>query len=584
MRLSVFEGKSTQVDSDILSRKMKRGSDDGETLGSTLARMKDAKRKAPTPLIGELSFENDEPSKPRTRSRASPRSLHEQSTPHQAPLSSANLASYASTAIGISAKSAGDSSLAKMAYVASAYAAGSQARNGSSSGISPQAYPFPIMPTALPPVPTVAMRGFPLTGPPAAQLPPVPSAAGPSSSILSASRANVLAAQMRGAQMLGASQSNISLASNKSGSSLKRSGNRDGSSRQSPSTLGHNRKPSQGTPTRNPNTLPMSRIEDNFISMTPARSDMSIKSARSVDKDQWDQLAAQASTAGEKGTIPVPGSLPNQPALPEEMRATYRSKMAMRSSTAPLPPLPDSISNKPLPLRRSGESEVPAEARTSAHRPIRSLTVDTEAAKEQARRQMEAKMRQEQMQRAADNGTTERNSAATGRRPQDGNLGDLDRSKMPFAQVYRQSSQPSMGEPPRTGSSPFDKMAAHLFTPRRPTRQDPATQLQFREPRPPSAEPLDPALNNFDAKMAADRRDSKASNATSSTIGRSKGMNRIFGFGKSRKVCRKCLLWAGKKVAILTHSFHRPTDHLRFKCSGVGIIIVYTAFRRSGTF
>lgn len=534
VRLSVYEGRSVEPDTSA-NVQSKRRSDDGETLGSALTRMKDSKRKGPTPLIGELSFENDEPAKPRSQpvSKAPIHPIKPAARQGPLTLSKENLAAYAASAIGVSSKPPSDPGLAQLAYAASAFVSHPHSKPGSSIGSGIQgSFPFPMPPASLPPVPIISARGFPASGMPVSNLPQGPSAlgmpAGPSSTLsgLSNSRAHVLGAQLRGAQMLGASQmgaqSNISLASNKSASGHKRT-----KSGQNPSPgISHVRRGSQPHSAKTPKSVPMSRIEDNFISMTPARSDIS---SRSSDKGHSGGFPAGAGSDHGK----LSSSVPAVSHLPGDGRAAYKSQHAMRSSTAPLPPLPDEFAaSKPLPLRESVKGQPVRPSRTSAHRPLRSLTVDTDSAREQAKRQMYAKqMAAEQKQKVlSQEGERQamRASAVASGRTFEGGSQDFDGRTLPFGGSV---------DGPKTGTSPFDKMAS-VFTPKRPSRKESASELPARVPRPPSAEPLDPALDHFTGGSGSTvRRDSTASNNTS-VLGKSKGINRLFGFGKNKvKVC-----------------------------------------------
>lgn len=519
----------------------KRLSDDGETLGSTLARIQVDKRKASTPLIGELSFENDDPVRAPTKTHSSTKRLPEPATSSQAPLSSANLAAYAASAIGVSARSERGPTLAKLAYAASAYVSGSLNKPASHTNQSTVGYPFPPVPASLPPVPVVTMRGFTPKGSAANGLPPLPPVPGSvlsTSSVVSASRANILGAQMRGTQMLGASQSNISIASNKSAPSPKKSKMKQGNSQQSPYPASHSRKPSQPTSAKMPSALPMSRVEDNFISMTPARSEMSIKSARSSEREQWDRMPMQAQSQAQAYSHAVPSSVPARPVLPEEMRASYKMKNAMRSSTAPLPPLPiDAASVKPLPLRTSSGSQLSEtqQSRLSINRPHRPLTVDTDVAREQARKQRLTKqLLEEQKQQLARMQGLDGNSASVQNRGSEASLRDLDAMQMPFGQSKQPSSRFETEEAPKTGSSFSGKMTA-MFTPKRPARKDSAAELPVRVPRPPSAEPVDSSLTHFTTNNAIHRQ-STTSTSGSSIQSKSKGMKIFGGFSKIRKV------------------------------------------------
>lgn len=526
VRLSVFEG--TSLATDTLS---KRKSDDGETLGCTLARMKDAKRKAPTPLIGELSFENDEPAKPPSQPRLPPPTQTIPAPPRQVALSKENLAAYAATAIGVSSKPPSEPALANLAYAASAYMTIPTSKASSNISLNGQAqYPFPMIPASLPPVPLVSIKGFPQ--PPSA-LPgfkqpssnvSIPTGPMPASSVMSVSRANILGAQMRGAQMLGAAASTISVASNRSNASPKR-----GKSGQTPPRPSPGRKHSQPQSAKTAVSMPMSKVEDSFISMTPARSEMSIKSSKSTDPASWDSNVSQRQYGpGSLQNNVMPSSVPAPSQLPQDARATYKSKNTMRASTAPLPPLPDEYSNKPLPLRESNVSQIDNahRSRTSAHRPIKRLTVDTEAAKEQARKQLLAKQiaaEQRQKTLALEEGKKATRASAVAQ----GGLPDFDTKALPLGNTATDA--------PKTSSSLTDKMAS-VFTPRRPNRKESASELPARVPRPPSAEPLDPALDQFGHGQHV-RRDSTAtdsSHGASSIMGKSKGMTRIFGFGRNR--------------------------------------------------
>lgn len=510
VRLSVYEGTSAPDTVEFFESKQR--ADEGETLGSALARIQNTKRKGPTPLIGELSFENDEPAKPRTQTPAPPRSRPERTGPKQAALSSANLAAYASSAMGNSSKPPSDPGLAKLAYAASAYASGSYGKSSSSISPAGKGYPCPAVAASLPPVPLVTMRGFPHQGhsaPGLPPLPPVPGSVMSSSSVISASRGNILGAQRRGAEMLKSqSQSNISVAST---ASLRRS--------KSPATAPRNRKTSHPTSEGMPNAVPMSRVEDNFISMTPARSDVTVKSPGG-ERSQRDQQSLHSLHA-QGSSRAMQGSLPALPVLPEEMRASYKRKNEMRSSTAPLPNLPDDTTfTKPLPLRVSsgGQYAQTEKSRLSAHRP---LTVDTKAAREQAEKQRQMKLQEEQ-----------REKARPSRSHSQSDLRKLDGMQLPFQQEFRQSSRVVPDEGPKTGISFSGKVTA-MFTPRRPFREDSSNKIPVRVPRPPSAGALDPALEQF---LYSANRQSTTSTTPSSMGGKTKAMKIFGGFGKSKKV------------------------------------------------
>lgn len=559
VRLSVFEGRSTQ---DI-SRHTgpKRLSDDGETLGSTLARLKVDKRKAATPLIGELSFENDEPVKARTQTGSSTKRSPDPQTFSQAPLSSANVAAYAATTVGVSGRTERGPALANLACAASAYVSGALDKPPSNLNQNTTGYPFPSVPASLPPVPMVTMRGFAPKGSPGTGLPALPSVPGSvlsTFSVMSASRANILGAQMRGAQMLGASQSNISIASNRSAASPKRTRIKQGTHQQSPYPATHSRKPSQATPARTPLTQPMSRVEDNFISMTPARSDMSIKSARSLDREQREHMPEQfqAQSKAQAYYQATPSSLLTHPVLPEEMRASYRMKNAMRPSTAPLPPLPSDVASvNPLPLRTTGGLETAdlSQSRLSTHRPLKPLTVDTDAAKEQARLQRLAKQalaEQKQklmMQQGSDRTAVNPHSLATEAR-------DLDemqmQMQMPFKPTKQVPGRFEAEDAPKTGNSFSEKMSAIFTPPKRPFRKDSGPELPLRVPRPPSAGPVD--LSHFATNNAGNRQ-STTSTSASSTQSKSKGMKLFGGLSKIRKVGQPSL--SACTLLALTRSF-----------------------------
>ncbi|KAK9898614.1 hypothetical protein P389DRAFT_36140 [Cystobasidium minutum MCA 4210] len=526
VRLSVYEGRSAPRDTS--SEASKRKSDDGETLGSALARMKDSKKKGPTPLIGELSFENNDPAKPRSKPTPSPSAQQVQQPVRQGPLalSKDNLAAYAASSIGISSKPPSDPGLAQMAYAASAFASNSYTKPASSIGPGSQpGFPFPMPPASLPPVPMVSARGFPQPGLPGTGSFQPPSnlgmRMGPSSTLsgMSTSRSHILGAQLRGAQMLGASQSTISVASNRSATSHKRNKSGQGPPKASPG-VPHGKKGPQGHSGKTPTSVPMSRVEDSFISMTPARSDMSVKSS---EKGHGDGRRSGPAVPHAPGS----SSMPSASQLPMDARASYKDKNAMRSSTLPLPPLPGSYSgNKPLPLREADSAQPEHPSRTSAHRPVRSLTVDTDSAKEQGRKQMHDKQMAEEHKQNVLAKEAElrasRASAVTNARSNGGGSAEFEGRPLPFG---------GAGEPPKSGTSPFAQMAS-AFTPKRPKRKDSASELPMRVPRPPSAGPLDPALDHFSNAQTV-RRDSTASNGTS-VMSKSKGINRIFGLKKNK--------------------------------------------------
>lgn len=403
--LSVYEGRSTVQAQKRLSAELKRRSDDGETLGFALARLKDEKRKAPAMQIGELTFENGAPVRSNTSKPLVP--MRNPMRQYTAPTDLSG-GSYSKSSIGIARPAKQELSAANMAYASSAITprtntggsgAGSTKAHSASGSISNiGGFPFPPGPATLPPVPAVSLRGFAM--PPSN--PDSHSLAG-NSKLSTVASSNLSIGSASRAHMMGTPASNVSVGSVKSGTPIMKPAG--ASLRRSPHGTGIKR-PTNQPAAKDPSSMPMSMVETNFISMTPARSELSINSARGGEKDQWDQLSVKAASVGTHNYTTAPGGPHNFPTeagslpgsqLPSVLPIDLKGKGRMRSATDPLPPLPTEMPFKAVPVNNESRQVDAVDRRPaymSASKPSASLTIDTRAAEELARQRRQHKEQQ----------------------------------------------------------------------------------------------------------------------------------------------------------------------------------------------
>lgn len=256
-------------------------------------------------------------------------------------------------------------------------------------------------------------------------------------------------------------------------------------------------------PGRSPPSQPVPPVPmGSFISMTPARSEVSLKSSRSAE--------AVGSIAANVVGGPGPASY-QPPRLPSKQNSS--NDAVHRASTAPLPALPGQIpgSGSQIAGQRAGNQHMPNQ------KPNPALSVDTgHAAPVQAASQgMQPNAQHYQPVRQASAPQTNNMHHNMQRQASGQTVMSPDEMET-FAPRTSQSLDTSKPLPASTPRSASSVMASVFNTgPKRPSRdtQD-SLLLDPRRPRPPSVQPV------------ADGSGGKG--------GKSNGLKKVFGFGKKK--------------------------------------------------
>ena len=263
-----------------------------------------------------------------------------------------------------------------------------------------------------------------------------------------------------------------------------------------------NSQQSLGASQRTPPKQPVPALPNSFISMTPARSELSVKSARSAEAVN----AIAANIVGSNGVPPLP------PSKSPRMSSIVQPPHLQRSSTAPVPGLPQQFVQQPLRKAGShgheGQGQPQGQERSQPHRLNPALSVDTEIARQNQR--MRDAARQQAQQPLQMPMAPPRQVVAS---PE-----NMDTYAARAARSVPDHGNMPSAAPPRSASS----LISNVFSsgPKRPVRDSSeAPVLDTRKPRPPSVQPASDGLDNFGGKAG------KNSGAA---------LKKVFGFGKKK--------------------------------------------------
>lgn len=268
-------------------------------------------------------------------------------------------------------------------------------------------------------------------------------------------------------------------------------------------------------------------MSNNFLAMTPSRSDISVGSGRDEN--------------GDNGSAPRRPVVTNVPAHWPQNRASVVSAHdrgpSMRSSTLPLPAGAGPHASGPLPLRAlsidqnvRNDPAAASPSRMSAHRPPTMLSIDTELARQKPRSGSKVQ------QPAASQQPHQYSQPPPVMNPYENNRPKIVRADSMtgvgtlFGIVSPAGQQVSSGaRPPKSAATIASATPGMLKTPKRPQhpRETPSPTL-LRFPRPPSALPI--AVDELHSD-GVQRGSAERSNSTRSTS----TVKSLFGrFGKRR--------------------------------------------------
>lgn len=308
-----------------------------------------------------------------------------------------------------------------------------------------------------------------------------------------------------------------------------------------------------------PSSVPM---EDSFLSMTPSRSEISVASSTRERNDPNAPARSAPQTLdrrGSRSTVRRQSSVHN-PSTPASL-ASEQPRAASgraRSSTNPLPQVPASLPD--LPLRNLPASQQSSAldntGRMSSHRAQVPLSIDTELAKKNLKKQQERAAAQaaaqQQARQPSMDSVERRRSVKNVRKPSKSEGRDHEephgasRCNEPEAlaedpmtahttrSAYRPPSAASSERStvfvvPKSAGAAF----ANVFSaPKRPQRKDSQSPtIPIRYPRPQSVSPVRP--ENGEREEISAFYESKDNTTRSNSTG--KAISKFLGFGKKSK-------------------------------------------------